>query len=207
MPRKGPKKHPGSVASLFFMSDGCDNQWRRPEIIQATEKAAGGFSSCTYVEYGYYADRPLLTAMAEKSGGSLILAEDFDRYAPLLEAAVQKKLTGAPRVEVKIEGDPIGGFAFALADGDLLTYAIEGGVVNVPEDLRELVYLNPNSYTEAESKQSLGQIAKEHADPNSEVSATPAATAKQDEADDGQVVVPAKAVPAVGAEGPEWVQQ
>ena len=168
------KANPGSVASLFFISDGCDNQWGRAEILQATEKAAGGFASCTYVEYGYYADRPLLTAMAERSGGNLIFSEDFDRYAPLFEAAMQKKLSGAPRVEVKIEGDAIEGFAYALADGDLLTYAVEGGVVHVPEDLRELVYLSP---TAIGNEKHLGELAQEFADPNSEVSEGPEAIA------------------------------
>jgi hypothetical protein len=66
------KARKGSVASLFFMSDGCDNQWDRAEILKATETAAGGFASTTFVEYGYYADRPLLTAMAEKSGHGLL---------------------------------------------------------------------------------------------------------------------------------------
>ena len=47
------KKHPGSASSLFFMSDGCDNQWSRPDILKATEKAAGGLNSATFVEYGY----------------------------------------------------------------------------------------------------------------------------------------------------------
>jgi len=164
------KAHPGA-SSLFFMSDGCDNQWSRADILKATEKAGGGFNSATFVEYGYYADRPLLTAMAEKAGGNLIFAEQFDKYAPILEAAIQKKLTGAPRVEVKIPGDTIGGFAFALADGDLLTYSVNEGAIAVPEDLTEVAYLSPQP--EGTTKR-LPQIAKEHADPNSEVSEGPA---------------------------------
>lgn len=136
------KKTPGSVSSLFFMSDGCDNQWPRNEILKTVEKAAGGFTAATIVEYGYYADRPLLTAMAEKSGGALIFAEDFDRYAPSFEAAMQKKQSGAPRVEVTITGDPVGGFVFALADGDLITYAVEGGKASMPKDLTSFWYLS-----------------------------------------------------------------
>jgi hypothetical protein len=174
------KKHPGSVASLFFMSDGCDNQWSRPEILKATEKAAGGFASTTFVEYGYYADRPLLTAMAEKSGGTLIFAEDFDRYAPTFEAAMQKKLSGAPRIEVRIEDSsrakPIEGFVFALADGDLLTYSVDNGAVNVPEDLQEIAYLSPTAVG-YNSPLDLARLAKEHADPNSKVSEGPQAIA------------------------------
>ncbi len=139
------KKTPGSVASLFFMSDGCDNQWTRAEILKATEKAAGGFASAAFVEYGYYADRPLLTSMAERAGGSLIFAADFDKYAPTFEAVIQKKRSGAPRVEETIPGDPIGGFVYARESGDLITYAVESGKVSIPKDQRELWFLSPTS--------------------------------------------------------------
>jgi len=137
------KKSPGSVASLFFMSDGHDNQWARADILKTVEKAASGFTSATIVEYGYYADRNLLSAMAEKSGGAHIFAEDFDRYAPAFELAMQKKQSGAPRVEVTIQGDPIGGFVYALSDGDLITYSVEGGKATLPKDLQEFAYLSP----------------------------------------------------------------
>ena len=136
------KKHQG-VFSLFFMSDGCDNQWSRQDILKAVEQAGQKVSSATFVEYGYYADRPLLTQMAEKCGGTLIFAEDFDRYAPSFEAVMQKKVTGAPRIEVKVKGDPIGGFCYSLVDGDLVTFGVEGGAVKVPQDLKEIWYLSP----------------------------------------------------------------
>lgn len=137
------KSRPGSTSALIFMSDGCDNQWSRAEILKAAESAAGGFSSATFVEYGYYADRSLLTAMAEKSGGALIFAEDFNRYAPTFENALQKKVSGTPKVEIKIQGDAIENFAYTLSNGDLLTYALEGGAVKVPADLAEVYYLSP----------------------------------------------------------------
>ena len=138
------KKRPGSAFSLFFMSDGCDNQWSRPDILKAVEKAAGGFSASTFVEYGYYADRPLLTAMAEKAGGQLIFSEAFDKYQPLFEAAMAKRPTGAPRIEVKIPGDPLGGFVWTQAEGDLTTYGIEGAAIKVPEDTTEVWFLSPS---------------------------------------------------------------
>jgi hypothetical protein len=136
------KKHPGAFA-LFFQSDGHDNQWSRAEILKAVEKAAGGLSAATFVEYGYYADRPLLAAMAEKAGGSLIFSEDFDRYAPQFEAAMQKKPSGGKRVEVPVSGDVVGGFAFAMQDGDLLTFAVEAGKAQVPEGVSSVWRLAP----------------------------------------------------------------
>ncbi len=140
---KVAKKTPGSTFSLFFMSDGCDNQWSRPDILKAVEAAGSCVSAATFVEYGYYADRPLLTQMAEKCGGAVIHAADFDRYAPTFEAAMQKRLTGAPRVEVKIPGDVIGGFVYAFSGADLLTFSVEAGAAQVPEDTREIWFLSP----------------------------------------------------------------
>lgn len=139
------KSRPGSAFALFFMSDGCDNQWARADILKAVEKAAGAVSSSTFVEYGYYADRPLLTAMAEKAGGTLIFAQDFDQYAPSFEAAMKKRGSGAPRIEVPIAGDPIGGFAWAADGQDLVTFSVESGVVRAPESTADVWYVAPAS--------------------------------------------------------------
>jgi len=139
--KKLAKKNQNTNA-LFFMSDGWDNQSSRADVLKAAEKASKFVSSSTFVEYGNYADRQLLTAMAEKSGGNFIFAEQFDKYAPQFEAAMQKKISGAPRIEVKIEGDAVGGFAYALHDGDLITFAA-AGTAAVPEDLPVLYYVSP----------------------------------------------------------------
>ena len=152
----------GRAIPLTFMSDGCDNQWPRADILKVCEKLGPKVSSSTFVEYGYYADRPLLTGMAEKAGGCLIFAEDFDRYQPAFETAMTKKASGAKRIEAKVDGDTIGGFTFALTDGDLTTFSAAGGTIGVPEDLKEVYYLSPTvigkeenvvqSMTEAASK-------------------------------------------------------
>lgn len=139
-------KLPNSVFSLFFLSDGCDNQWPRGDILKTVETAAGGLASATFVEYGYYADRPLLTAMAQAAGGQLIFAQGFDSYKPAFEAAMSKKSTGASKIEVKIPEVPIGGFIFTLRDGDLVTYGVENFTAHVPEDIREFWYIVEDSH-------------------------------------------------------------
>lgn len=139
------KKNPGSVFNLLFMSDGCDNVWPRAEIFKAVEKTAAGLASATFIEYGYYADRNLLTALAEKSGGNLIFAQAFDKYMPQVEAVLAKRPTGAKRIEVKVEGDAVGGFVFTFDNNELTTYAIEGGKASVPEDVAKVWYVSPTS--------------------------------------------------------------
>jgi hypothetical protein len=151
------KKHPTHAPSLFFMSDGCDNQWDRASILTAVEKTVqSGVASTTIVEYGYYADRAFLAKMAEKAGGSLIFAEDFDRYDPIFESTIQKRTAStAKRVHVEISksgpgasaSGAIGSFAFALHDGDLLTFAQTSSIdgwnsIAVPEGIQEIAYLS-----------------------------------------------------------------
>jgi len=154
---------PGRAVSATFMSDGCDNQWNRADILKVTEALGPKVQSTTFVEYGYYADRPLLTQMAEKAGGSLIFAEDFDRYEPAMAAVINKRPTGAKRIEVDVPGDPIGGFAYALSGGDLVTFSATSGKIAVPEDLAEVFYLS-NSVIGTTSKETLGTLAKLHSD-------------------------------------------
>ena len=157
---------PGSVNSLLFMSDGCDNQGTRASILKAMEEAANGFQCTTVVEYGYYADRNLLAAMAEKAGGSHIFAEDFSSYSPTFEAVMQKRPVGAPRVEVTVEGDPIQGFVFALHDGDLVTYAVEAGKVRVPENLPGFWFVSPAQVGNSSMMDFAANIAHQAATPS-----------------------------------------
>lgn len=142
---KRPTAAPANACpfSLFFMSDGCDNQWNRADVLKTCERVAGGLASATFVEYGYYADRPLLAAMAEKCGGSLIHADRFEKYEPLFEASLAKRAIGGSRFEMKIDGDPVGGFAYALDDGEIITYEASSGKVAIPADTTSIWYLSP----------------------------------------------------------------
>ena len=133
----------GRAVSLTFMSDGCDNQWPRADIIKVMTALGPKVAATTIVEYGYYADRALLAAMAEKAGGVHIFAEDFDRFEPVFASAMAKHPVGGKRVEVEIKGDPIGGFVYALADGDLMTFSASGGKASVPEGVEDIFYLSP----------------------------------------------------------------
>jgi hypothetical protein len=163
------KAKPKSVNSLFFMSDGCDNQWSKNDILKAVDKIASVCVSATFVEYGYYADRPTLTAMSEKAGGSLIFAEDFDRYEPVFEAAMAKKILGGKKIEVDLKNDAIGGFAFAMQDNDLLAFSVEGSTVKVPETVSSVYFLSSTglateSLSELAESSSRGSVSNDFLD-------------------------------------------
>lgn len=134
--------------SFFFMSDGCDNIWPRPEILRAVESIRDGVAAATFVEYGYYADRPLLSKMAERVGGSLIMAADFGAYEPVFAAAMAPKGGGAKKQTAVIDAEPVGEFVFAIDGDDLLTFGLDvvgGGKtgVVVPAHLTQFFYLSP----------------------------------------------------------------
>lgn len=158
------KGRPGSVVSLVFLSDGCDNSWPRADVLKAVEKAGAVVQAGAVVEYGYYADRALLSTMAEKLGASHIFAEDFDRYAPQFEQAMQRRTSSAPRVEVGIDGDPLCGVAFSLGEKEVLTYAVEAGSVKVPEGSPPVWFLSPSpSGTRGKGLAAIGKAASKKA--------------------------------------------
>ena len=133
----------GGICSLFFMSDGYDNQWRPQEILDAMAKLSTKVASTTVVEYGYYCNHPLMVKMAETAGGVLILNEDFKRYEPNFESAMKKQALGAKRIEVPLGADAVKGFAYVIDDGALLTFSVESGKVSVPEHISEVWFLSP----------------------------------------------------------------
>ena len=138
------KKSPGSF-SLFFMSDGCDNQWSRDEVLKAVEKAGAAVTAATFVEYGYYADRPLLTQMAERAGGTLIHSQDFDRFEVVFSEAMGRK-AASKKVDVKLPNvDVVGGFAFALQGTEIPTFGVDKGTCSVPDGIDALFFLSPTA--------------------------------------------------------------
>lgn len=136
----------GGVCSLFFMSDGYDNQsGSSSNIIQAVRTLAPKCASATFVEYGYYCNHPLMVQMAEEAGGALILNEDFKSYEPSFEAALQKRPLGAKRIEVFLgPAEPVRDFAFAMDEGNLVTFKVEDDTIRVPEHIEGVFFLTTN---------------------------------------------------------------
>lgn len=119
----GKFKRSTTDSSLFFMSDGMDNQWSREKVLEAAKTAGQVFDATAFVEYGYYADRALLSEMAAHAGGSLIFAEGLEAYQPAFEASL-KKIPQAERRLFAVPDGALGGIAFARSGSDLLAFAV-----------------------------------------------------------------------------------
>jgi len=148
----------GNPWNMLFMSDGMDNQWPRTDVLKVLEETGKKVASVTVVEYGYCADRAFLAQMAAKAGGKHAFAIDFDAWAPIIEAAFAQAPTGAKKVDVKLEGDHVGGIAWTVGDKEVIAYAIEGNTISVPEGTESVFYL---SSAPAKSKRGVTETAEE----------------------------------------------
>lgn len=134
----------GYAVSLSFMTDGADNCWSQDDILKAVDAVSGKVSSAVFVEYGYYANRPLLTKMAERAGGSLIHSDGFVKYESVLKDVFGRRPVGGKKKKFTIPNtDVVGGIAYALVDGDISTFAIDAGSVMVPEGVDSVWFLSP----------------------------------------------------------------
>jgi len=138
----GRVQKPGRAINLFFMSDGHDNQWTQDQILSTVEKLQPLVSSAAVVEYGYYANKPLMVKMAERFGASEVLAENFLQYEPIFESAMTKKIAGIKKVEIRLSTPALHGFAFSVGEDEIVTYGVDGRSVMVPEGLRDLYYFS-----------------------------------------------------------------
>ncbi len=136
------KKSPKGSLSLWFMSDGCDNEWGRTEILRATKALADKFDSCVFVEYGYYADRPTMTEMAKASGGALIFSSDFNQYNIKFEERLRTNIKSVNKIEgdagVKEKYD----FGFYRDNGEIFTFEVNEGKFSVPESVNQVFLLS-----------------------------------------------------------------
>ena len=131
--------------SLFFLTDGYDNQWNKNEILDATRDLKAVLSGAVFVEYGWYCNRPLMTEMAEELGGNLVFCENFDAYEPIISSTLAKSFKSSKKIVLEI-GKPLHDLVFSVADNAPCTYKIDNGKVQIPADV-DVVYWYTNDVT------------------------------------------------------------
>lgn len=137
-------KPDGMVHSLFFLTDGYDNQHGREEIMAAVSKVKEHFSAATMVEYGWYCNRKLLVRMATEFGGTHQFSEGFKDYEPLVTRQFSM-LSNVKRSYMELEYPSFMEYAFTVENGTINMYNTEkGGVFMQVNDDTELFYLIDN---------------------------------------------------------------
>ena len=129
------KDKPNIVNSLFFITDGYDNQYSTKEILNAVNAIKEQLASSTVVEYGWYCNKELLAKMACEMGGVHIFSEHFQDYEPYIQKEFNIQKT-SKRKYVKLEGEVNFGSAFNVtSDGEVINYSVnEKNEVFVNED-------------------------------------------------------------------------
>lgn len=134
------------VYSMMFLTDGCDNQWSHSEIMEATKSLETLIAGAVFVEYGWYCNHKLLDEMASEIGGSVVFAEDFDRYEPIFDDVICKDYKSANRISIEV-GNPLFDLVWAVGENGPKTFKVKDGKVNVPEATDEIFY-----FTDGEEK-------------------------------------------------------
>lgn len=118
------KNNPDMIHSLFFITDGHDNQYSTKEILSAVSAIKEHVDSSTIVEYGWYCNRDLLSKIACEIGGVHIFSEDFQDYEPYIQKEFSNQKT-SKRKYVKIEGDVSYNVVFNITeDGEVINYSV-----------------------------------------------------------------------------------
>jgi len=133
------------VYSMMFLTDGCDNEWSKGQILGASADLAALLANAVFVEYGFYCNHALLTEMADATNGAVVFAEDFDKYDPIFDGVCKRKITNK-RIEVNV-GNPVENFVWSCGDAGAITYKVENGKVFVPEDVDEVYWFDAKDDT------------------------------------------------------------
>jgi hypothetical protein len=138
------KKATGHLFNAMFLSDGYDNSGTERGILDVCKRLESLLDSATVIEYGWNANRPLLTKMAETLGGKLIFSEDFPSYVSAFEGSLTGG--GTKKVPVTLDHPVTKGAVFARAGDSVLTFTPDASnVVLVPEGLTELAYFTSSA--------------------------------------------------------------
>lgn len=133
---------PNTAIAAIQMTDGQDNCYSRVQILAACDRLRGQIDSFDVVEYGMWTDRNLLTAMAERVGGSLTYVDGAESFVTLTERVVQRRIASAKMRTLDV--GETASLVFSLGDGTVNTYAINAGTVEVPDVPMTIAALSTN---------------------------------------------------------------
>jgi hypothetical protein len=129
---------PGGNFNMFFLSDGYENQSPEKDVLAACQTVASRVDTAAVIEYGYYANRPLLTKMAELLGGALVFAQDFQSYEVALTNALGGK--SSKKISLPLDYAASEGYAFAILNDQIVSFVAENGAIAIPESVTEVAY-------------------------------------------------------------------
>lgn len=150
------KSQNGNNNYVIFQTDGYDNQWSEKEIMNALIDLSAVIDTITFVEYGWYANRQLLSKMAEEIGGHHIFAESFDQFDNIIEKSLSKVVKGGKKKIVEIPEVAKFGAVYSFdEDGNISNFIVQDGKVSVPESVTEVQYFTESDVVELDDETSI----------------------------------------------------
>jgi len=144
--------------SLSFLTDGGENVSTKKDVLEVCKALQDKLSSVTFVEYSFYADSKMILNMAEESGGSVVLAENFTNYQESLETSFKSSVSGKKIKLLKITAEYVIG---NLPDGFVIARPDAVGTVTLPANA--LSYSLFDGVGDIESVDDYGIINSNHA--------------------------------------------
>ncbi len=112
---------PNYLHSMFFLTDGCDNQYPTREIMQAVSGLKDTLNAATIVEYGWYCNRELMSNMAQELGGIHTVSQHFQDVEPYLTRQFTNENKGK-RKYIQLDVEPQFNVVFNIIDSDVILY-------------------------------------------------------------------------------------
>ncbi|WGH49799.1 hypothetical protein [Alishewanella phage vB_AspM_Slickus01] len=126
--------------NFVMMTDGYDNASKRDDVIKSVSVLKPLYDSVSFIEYGYYADRDLLSKMANEVGGLHIFAEGFTQYEKALETTIGNTV----RVNnVSVAVNKRAKHCMFIYGDQIRIVPVVDGLVNVPEDTTKIYSVVP----------------------------------------------------------------
>ena len=113
------KQKQGMMQSLFFLTDGYDNQSTTKEILKAAVDLKEVLNGATFVEYGWYCNKELMSQMAMEIGGVHTFSKNFVEYKPYLEKQFSSQNLSTKKY-VSVSENPAFGIVYQIVDGDII---------------------------------------------------------------------------------------
>jgi len=128
---------------LVMLTDGYDNQSGKDVVRDTAQTAAQHFDSIAFLEYGWYADRELLSELAHKVGGAHVFSEGHTQYNKAIEtsfkSAPREKMVEIPVGELKCD-------IVYIHNGMIKITSVSNGVIKVPETLHWFYQIMPDEH-------------------------------------------------------------
>lgn len=127
--------------NFIMMTDGYDNSSKKSDILESVKQLGGKFHSVSFIEYGYYADRDLLTKMAENTNGNHIFADGVISY----ENALEKLVSGTSRSNnIEVNVNKRAKHCIYVLNSQIHIVGVSDGVALVPDEVDKVYSIMPS---------------------------------------------------------------